>query len=361
MKIAIDCRKIRDGGIGTYLVNLLIQWQRQNLPAKLYLFGNSDDKELLFTGDDFAEFIAHDIPKYSIGELFSFSKPLRKIGVDLFFAPHYTLPFNLPCRSVVTIHDLIHFRYPGKAGLIGKAYARYMVGHACRQADAILTISEYSARDIAEHYKGCAPKIRHIYPGVDREIFKSYPRSEVEYFRDEISLPGEFILYVGALKPHKNPRALVEIANRLNIPVVIATQDRREAQEKLLGMIKNRRNMKFINISDNRQMALVYNAARLLIHPSFYEGFGLPPLEAMACGLPVVCSDNASLPEVVGDAALTFAPKDYEEMLEKINLCWRDEGLRNILENKGRERAGLFDWDRAARNIFEIFREVIDS
>jgi glycosyltransferase involved in cell wall biosynthesis len=105
-------------------------------------------------------------------------------------------------------------------------------------------------------------------------------------------------------------------------------------------------------------MALLYNAATILVHPAFYEGFGLPPLEAQACGLPVVCSNAASLPEVVGDAAMLFAPNDISSMVEMINLLWRDPAQRNILGAKGIERSCAFDWDQAARRTFEIFCEA---
>jgi glycosyltransferase involved in cell wall biosynthesis len=112
-------------------------------------------------------------------------------------------------------------------------------------------------------------------------------------------------------------------------------------------------------IDDRVNLAMLYNAAKILLHPSFMEGFGLPPLEAMSCGLPVVCSGATSLPEVVGDAALFFPPESYNSMLEKVNLCWRDNDLRNILRDRGFARAMEFDWGRTADGVFDSFIEVL--
>jgi glycosyltransferase involved in cell wall biosynthesis len=358
IKIAIDCRKIGDGGIGVYLRNLLMAWNKQKIPAKLYLFHQTKDCDRLCYPNDFAELIPHDIPKYSISELFSFSTPLKKIGADLFFTPHYTLPYRLPCPAVATIHDLIHLKFPTKGGPLGKIYASRLLSHACHTAGAILTDSENTKRDIANYFPRWKDKVKVIYPGVNRKIFRGYQPEEVDAFRKEKALPEKFVLYVGALKAHKNPQALIQIANLLEIPVIVATQDPRVFQEVLYKSVKNQSLMKMVSIGDDNQLALLYNAATILVHPAFYEGFGLPPLEAQACGLPVVCSNAASLPEVVGDAAMLFAPNNISSMLEMINLLWRQPAQRNILKAKGLERSRSFDWEQAASRIFEIFDKV---
>jgi glycosyltransferase involved in cell wall biosynthesis len=361
VKIAVDCRKIADGGIGTYLRNLLESWSKQGIPARFYLFHHPKDRDLICYPNDFAEPIPHDIPKYSISELFSFTAPLKKIGADLFFTPHYTLPYNLPCPAVVTIHDLIHLKFKSKGGLLGRAYARHFIAHACDTSRAIITDSKNTERDLAETFPRWANKVHVIYPGVDREIFKRYPPNEVEIFRSEKKLPEKFILYVGALKAHKNPGALLEIVNKLALPVVIATQDIQIYREYLIKAATEPNLLRVVSIQNDLEMALLYNAATMLVHPAFYEGFGLPPLEAMACALPVACSNAASLPEVVGEAALLFDPADLSGMIEKVNLLWRDTSLRDILSARGAERVRAFSWGEAAKSVFNIFCEVTGS
>ncbi len=340
MIIGVDCRKIGDGGIGTYLRNLLAEWQRQDVPAKFLLFHAPGDECLL--PDNFGERLSHAYPKYSLSELFSFNGPIRDRRADLFYSPHYTLPFGLPCPAVVTIHDLIHLKYKSRFGPLGKQYAKFMVGHAVKESRIILTDSEHSKSDIATISPSHAGKIRVAFPAVDRNVFKPRAGAEVEAFRREKSLPGEFVLYVGALKPHKNPAALTAIARELGLPVVVATRDLKAFEDLFTPDIKLNNLIHRIDISGDRELVLLYNAAKLLIHPAFYEGFGLPPLEAMACGLPVVCSSASSLPEVVGEAALLFDPHDRRAMLEKVNQCWREAELRDILKKRGLERSESF-------------------
>jgi len=357
--IGVDCRKIGNGGIGTYLRNLLAEWQRQDVPAKFLLFHAPGDECLLPV--NFGERLPCASPKYSLSELFSFNRPLKERRADLFYSPHYTLPFGLPCPAVVTIHDLIHLKYKSRFGPLGKRYAKFMVGHAVKESRIILTDSEHSKSDIAAISSSHAGKIRVAFPAVDRGIFKPCPRSEAQAFRREKSLPGEFVLYVGALKPHKNPAALSAIARELGFPVVAATRDLKTFEDLLTPDIKLNNLINRVDISGDRELVLLYNAARLLIHPAFYEGFGLPPLEAMACGLPVVCSSASSLPEVVGGAALLFDPNDRRAMLEKVNQCWREAELRDILKKRGLERSEVFSWGETAKKVFELFVEAAGS
>jgi len=280
------------------------------------------------------------------------------MNADIFFTPHYTLPFNLPCPAISTVHDLIHLRFRSKGGMIGRTYARFMIGHSCRSSKFVLTNSENSRRDIESFFPRQARKVRVVYPAVDRDVFRRRDDTAIARFRKEMELDEDFALYVGSLKNHKNPRALVEIANVSGYPVVIASGDRDIFYRKLYPLVKTGAKMRLIEIRNENQLALLYSSARILVHPSLYEGFGLPPLEAMACGLPVVCSNASSLPEAAGDAALYFNPDDYRELVEKVKPCWHDDRLRRILIDKGYQRARYFDWARSATRIFELFLEA---
>lgn len=359
LKIAIDCRKIRDGGIGTYLRNLLLSWQRLKVDAKFSLFCRPADEELLNFPPDFARMIDHDYPKYSFSELFSFRKPLAKIQADLFFTPHYTLPFNLHCPSVATVHDLIHLRQPVRFGVAGRIYARSVINHTGKRCSVILTDSDHSKRDIQALFPSWSDKVRVVNPGVDTDLFKSYPHEQVSQFKRERALPDEFILYTGALKQHKNPMALVEISNKLKYPVVIASRDGKTYYNRVLPAIDHKDGLSIFEVDTDLELALLYNSARVFVFPSFYEGFGLPPLEAMACGLPVVCSSKTSLPEVVGDSALMFSPDDIPAMLVKVEECWNNEQTRDRIRKSGVERARIFSWENTGRAVFDIFKEVL--
>jgi glycosyltransferase involved in cell wall biosynthesis len=358
IKIAIDARKISDGGIGTYLRNLLRCWKKQNVEADFYLFCHSDD---LSQFDDFKNsfnIVIHDYPKYSIRELFSFRKPLGKYNIDLFFCPHYTLPLGLPCRSVVTIHDLIHLRMPVRGGLFGRSYAKFIINNACKKSDVVLTVSEFSKTDIVDLFPKCSRKVKVVYNGIDKSIFKPLPEKEIESFRERYSLGKEFLLYVGALKNHKNPAALVKVINEFTIPLIVLTDDGTEFEKKLLSKVNDKNLLKMIQLKSEFEIALLYNSATALFHPSFYEGFGLPPLEAMACGLPVVCSNKTSLPEVVGGAAITFSPHNQNEMLSALKSVWDSREIRIKLSAQGLSRSEKFSWENTAMKTFEILRDV---
>lgn len=356
IKIAIDCRKISDGGIGTYLKNLLRCWKKQNIEAEFFLFCHSRDLPSFEEFKNSATIIIHDYPEYSVRELFSFRKPLKKHGVELFFSPHYTLPFNLPCPSVVTIHDLIHLRMPVKGGLLGRSYAKFIINKACKNSDVVLTVSEFSKNDIANFFPKWSSKVKIVHNGIDKSVFKPLPEEQVETFRRRHSLEKKFLLYVGALKDHKNPGALATAVNELDFPLVVLTMDRKDFQHKLVSKIKNENLLKRIQLDKQDDIALLYNSALILFHPSLYEGFGLPPLEAMACGLPVVCSNKTSLPEVVGDAAVTFSPENRGEMLDALKTAWDSREIRIKLSALGLKRSENFNWDKTAETTFEILK-----
>jgi glycosyltransferase involved in cell wall biosynthesis len=356
--IGVDCRKISDGGIGTYLRNIIEQWYSMGVDARLVLFCMPDDIGKLDYPESFAKIIIHGSPKYSVRELYSFRRHLVETKTDVFFTPHYTLPFNLPCPSVVTIHDLIHLKFRPRYGFFGKAYAKKIIGHAVKKCRILLTDSEHSKKDIISYFPRAAGKTVVINPAVNRSIYKIYHRDEIESFREKHRLPKKYIFYAGALKAHKNPKALADISNNLNVPLVVASQDEKIFKSEFSTLVSDTSKLILKKSVSEHELALLYNCAELFIFPSLYEGFGLPPLEAMACGLPVVCSDRTSLPEVCGDAALMFSPDNISDMLNKINLCLDDSTIRATLREKGLKRAEKFKWDAFAKRIFELIEKA---
>jgi len=358
LTIAVDARKIYDGGIGTYLRNILLCWKVQNINVRLFLFCGSKDISYFEQFSGFAEIVPHDYPKYSFSESFSFRKPLLNIEADLFFTPHYTMPFNLPCPAVATIHDLIHLRMPARFGVFGKAYAKFMINHTCKNSSHVLTDSKYSKDDLVSLFPKWREKVSVINPGVDTTIFKRYPEGEISRFKIENSLPDDFILYVGAMKPHKNPRALVKIVDKLQMNLVIVSQDMKNYSKLVLPQIKNKNLVRTINAKSDYELAMIYNCARAMVFPSYFEGFGLPPLEAMACGCPCVVSNRTSLPEVCGDAALYCDPDNADDIAEKIDCLLSDSTLRQDAITKGYDRARRFTWDKTASTIFDILKEA---
>ena len=366
MRIGVDVRKIRDGGIGTYISEVL----ERLIPAD-----PENHYTLFFAPEDFSEYNyswenvtkkVNRSGKYSLGEHLSFPLQARRERLDLFFFPHYTKSWWMPCPAVTTVHDLIHLRFPQYLpNPLAKYYARVIIGRACRSSKAVITVSEATKRDLLELFKIEEKKVKVIYNGVDHQTYCPLQDEErIGTFKKRYSLFRPFILYVGALKPHKNIPSLLKgyslFPLKGNFDLVIATfeEENREELDQLVAQLSLQDNLRYLFSLKKGELAMLYNCAHFLVFPSLYEGFGLPALEAMACGCPVIASNRASLPEVVGEAGLFFDPEEPEELAEKMSLLGNDEGLRQELRERGRTQAQKFRWKRTAEMTLEVFRTV---
>jgi glycosyltransferase involved in cell wall biosynthesis len=205
-----------------------------------------------------------------------------------------------------------------------------------------------------------------IHLGVDHGLFKIYPMDALEAYSRELDLPEKFILFVGTREPRKNLGRLIQAYAELPDPVqsefslvIVGPPGWGETDLPAINRLGNR--VVLLEYLDAQKLALTYNRASLLVYPSLYEGFGLPPLEAMACGCPVVVSRAASLPEVCADAALYVDPLDVQSIAEGMDRVLADEELRLSLRQKGRERAEVFTWENTARETLKVFAELLSE
>ena len=286
-------------------------------------------------------------------------------GVDLFHATDHLLPRFSRVRSVFTLHDLAFRLYPETHTALNRWFLSVMMPRFLQAADAVIAVSEHTKRDALRAYNLDEAKVRVIYEGVNPR-FRPAPPEAVAVVRRKYGLPERFILSVGTIEPRKNLetalaayRALKEggAAHRL---VIVGKQGwlyrgffRRLREEGLEGEVV------FPGFVPDDDLPALYSGADLFLFPSLYEGFGLPPLEAMACGAPVVCSDVSSLPEVVGDAALLVPPLDVRAWAEALRRLLGDADLRANLRARGLARAREFSWARAARATAEVYRQVM--
>lgn len=308
MRVAIDARKIRDFGIGTYIRGLI---------AGLVEIGEDEIVALAPKWAELPRGVEHvvaDAPKYSVRELLTVGRGIR---ADVFHAPHYVVPFTkLP--TVVTIHDLIHLKLRNP---LKRAYARTMMRRAARHT--VVTVSNAMKREI-EATLGARGVI--VTPnGVDAHFTPDGPRRD-----------GEYVLFVGNAKPHKNAAAAIEAAKRANVSLLLAGEG-----------------FEFFD-----DLAPVYRGAIALVMPSIEEGFGLPALEAMACGTPVITSTNEALVEVTSDAALHVDAHDVDALAHAIARVANDSSLRAQLSSRGIERAREFTWRRCAERAREAYRRA---
>ena len=369
MRIAIDARKLRDYGIGTYLRNLLRQLSRQGTAHEYVVFCHESDCDTVEEfGPQFRPVI-EPAGAYSVTEQFAVPMDLRRESVDLFHAPHYVLPLLTPCRSVVTIHDCIHLRFPQYLpSRVGYAYARAQMWTATHKAARVMTVSEASKRDILRYFRVPESRIDVIYNAIDERFWNEPAPEEIARVRERYRLTDPFILYAGNIKPHKNLERLIEAFNllRQNSPelrdvqlLIIGDEISKYATlRRAVHRYKLHKHVRFFGFVRDQTLAALYRLADVFVFPSLYEGFGLPPLEAMASGTPVITSNVSSLPEVVGDAAIMIDPYEPAAIAEAIHRVLTDAPLRVDLRARGLTRAREFSWERSIQRVRQIYEEV---
>jgi len=303
------------------------------------------------------EIAVHDLAPYGPASQIRLPGILRGLSPDLYFCPFYAPPVFFGGTMIFTIHDLIHLRFPADHGLKHRLFHRLVVGPAANKAAAVFTVSQHSRADIVE-LLGVDPRRVAITPGGAGPAFTPLPPSQRPAAAASLGLPLDFILGVGNSKPHKNLGALVAAHGLLGgqaPPLALAGlgPGQLPGLEPGPGLI-------LLPHLDDRQLALAYGAARVVVIPSLYEGFGLPVLEALACGAPLIAAKRASLPEVVGQAGLLVEP-DARSLARALGQVLADEGLRQRLAAAGPAQAGLFTWQGAAQSALVVFRRVLEG
>lgn len=362
-KLTIDARWLI-GGIGTYTLRLLEGLSRQGNGFEVHAITRQNHAELLKQWCSSVTVV--DVPIYTLREHWAIPRAAR--GSDLLHIPHYNAPLLSRGPMVASILDLIHITDPEyRSSIKSWAYARPMLNLVARKAEHIVTISEYSKAQIVDRLGISPSKITAIYCGVDPQ-FGNMDRHEASVAVSKaLGIQQPYLLYVGNLKPHKNIstllRAYALLRERHDIPqqLLIVGDDlrwgpaRREECSQL-GIVNATH---FVPHVTQELLPKVYAAADLLVMPSTIEGFGLPVLEAMAGGTPVVCSHAASLPEVGGDAVLYFDPKSPEELASAIDRVLSSPELQDSLRAKGLERAKQFTWEDSTRKHLELYRSLV--
>jgi len=360
--VGLDARMYTYTGIGRYIRNLLRGLDR--LPSRYHylLFGDPDVLKTAGVGEHFTIRPWFSRP-YGLGEQVQGLRQMGRERLTLLHVPHYNIPVLYRGALVVTIHDLIHLRFPRHVAAY--AYARSMLGLAVKKARTIIANSQSTRQDILLHWEVPDERIEVIYPGVDRTVFRPLnDTARLETFRGGWGLPRPYILYLGLLKPHKNLVRLVQAFARLR-----EDRDFSDVRLVLAGkMDKTYRELPseiqrldlvdwviFAGEMTEEEVPMLYNGAGLFVLPSLWEGFGLTALEAMACGVPVVASDRGSLPEVVGDAAVKFEALETESLAGAMAEVLKHEDLREDLIARGLRRAQEFSWETTARKTLQVY------
>jgi glycosyltransferase involved in cell wall biosynthesis len=363
MDLCIDSRMISCSGIGTVLKNLIPPLSSPPFSTTLIMHPEEPNREKWLRCYSWKSCKA---PIYSIKE--QFALPRCVSSCDLFWSPHYNIPL-WPIgakKRIVTIHDACHLAFQNTLGWKERLYAKTMYSQAVSRSDGIITVSKFSQDELHRLLSVPKDRIRVIYPGVD---FDRFSREESEEYkkmlRKKYSLPSSFFLFVGNVKPHKNLGLILDAYERnpIDIPFVILGKNKGLRQLDPIQMrIENSRNLqnKIIATGEvlDTELPTFYKMAVSLVFPSLYEGFGLPPIEAMAAGCPVIVSSNASIPEICEDAALFLHSNDPNELGETMLRVSEDALLRQSLREKGRRQARKFSWETTALLYKKLFEEI---
>ena len=371
MKIGIEAQRIfRNGKHGMDVVALELIRQIQLLDNKnqyLLFAKKGEDRSCIQDKENFRTVILNGVT-YAGWEQISLPAAVKKIRPHLLHCTANTAPYYRAVPMIVTVHDVIYLEevnFEGSAYQnLGNIYRKLVVPHAIKKAEKIITVSEFEKMVIADVCKTDPEKIVVIHNAVSERFNSNFDAARLGDFRKRYRLPEKFILLLGNTAPKKNTagalKAYAHYCSMANDPVPLVVSDfPRSAVLKILADLKRSDLAQIINSPGyipSSEMPLMYNCSRLFLYPSLRESFGLPVLEAMSCGVPVITSDIPAIREVAGDAAFFVDPQDARAIAEKIALLLNDSKQRKILIEKGYERANKFTWSDSAKKLIELYQ-----
>jgi glycosyltransferase involved in cell wall biosynthesis len=367
MRIGIDARltQYRQAGISRYTMQLIEGLGRCQTADEFVVLQSIRSKTLLV---DRPNFVRRRILTPSHHRLEQLALPLELYAarLDVLHSPDFIPPFLRRCRSVITIHDLVFMLFPH---FLTKDAARYygQIDEAVRRTDAIIAVSQSTKQDIMRLLGVPEKKISVIYEAVSPAFRPQRSAETTRRARERFGIPGDFILFVSTIEPRKNVPMLLKAFRwlldhyRLDVKLVLAGEKGWLFGEVFQQVTKQKlqEDVIFLGRVSNEELLMLYNTAQVLVAPSIYEGFGLTPLEAMACGTPVVVSNVSALPEIVGDAGLLVDPNNAEEIAVAVARLLGDAELRTSLVEKGYRRASVFSWDKAAQDTLALYHSLV--
>lgn len=373
MKIAIDALPVKSlqHGMGTYIFNLLKEMAQLDQAHDFVVF----KKPSVFTDLEKSQRfniqfrnLSKGLARRVVWEYTTLPKLLQKEQVDIFWGPSNFLPLRKACKYVVTIHDLSSFTYAHTYPYLRRKYYQYIIKQAVKRADLIITDSEFSRQDIINTFSVLPEMVKKIYCGID-DIFRRIESLDaIAQVKSKYKLPDDFILTLGVIEPKKNTERLIRAYAQLrdkhnNVPKLVIGGSKKYGWNnrrifELVETLVLKDAVNFTDFIEQKDLPVVYSAAKLFILPSLFEGFGLPVIEAMACGTPVITSKTSSLPEITGDAAVLINPYDTEEIGQAIIKVISDQQLQTEMRVKGFENVKRFSWQESAHELLCMFEQV---
>lgn len=377
MRIGFDIRPFlkEETGVGVYFRNLLFSLAKIDKSNEYFLFSSSlkdrfNPKKLPpLEKKHFREF------PYPVKIVNFFWQRLGWPPLDFFFKnrldlTHSPIPLPLPTRGkkIVTVYDIFFLDFAELADNQARRSFTQRMRKAMQEADGVVTISRFTAQQLEERFGIEGNQIKIVYPGIDRSYWENVEQKELEQTKANYGLPSEFLLFVGASEQRKNLLNLLEalkIVHARNRKISLFLigpkgRDHKNVKTKIQELELDRW-VKMIGYLDDKELKSFYWLASVLVYPSLWEGFGIPLLEAMACGVPVVTSQASALPETGGEAAVYSDPKNPEDIAEKIIQVLEDNSLREKLTAAGKKRIQSFGWEDAASDVLRFYEFIMEQ
>jgi glycosyltransferase involved in cell wall biosynthesis len=373
VRVAIDIRRAGDYGLGTYIINIVNQLARLDQDSQYLLIGQ---KRHLTEFDPLPQNFQLLEYKHEPGSLHTHLHlpwVLREARVDVLHMPWFYAPAMVPARLLLTVHDLSDVLTPPVGASPPVQTGRlFFARRALRRADHIFAVSQASRRELARTFAVPEKKISVIYNAVDERFLKEALPADANRILERHAVNSPYVLYAGNIKPQKNLARLIEAfavvkqelrdhpeLGQLKLLVIGEALTRHADLRRAVVRARVREDVRFLGFVPQAVLRVFYARARAFLFPSLYEGFGLPPLEAMAHGTPVLTSNVSSMPEVFSDAALLVNPENVFDIARGIRQILTDQPLRETLIRNGYERARLYSWERAAQLVRETYDGVL--
>ena len=377
MKVAIDIRRMTEFGIGTYIRNVVRTLARLDRESQYFLIGlpaKVDECRPLPPN-----FHAVPLPdrESTLKGSFEFRAVVRRLHCDVVHIPHlFWIPRGLSCPYVVTVHDLLDHMYGARdRSSLRRSLHLQLTRRALRKAARVLAVSQFTKSEIARTFAVPDDRIEVVYNAIDERFLHGHAsQADRDLIAERYQVNYPFLLYAGAIRPHKNVVRTIEAFSALktelekeqqlpDLKLIIIGDDLSGHPGLRRTVVRSgvQNDVRFLGFVPIEVLRIFYDVAKIFVFPSLYEGFGLPPLEAMAHGTPVVTSNTSSLPEVAGNAALLVNPENVFEIQRALQRALLDPVLRTRMKQRGYEQAQRFSWTSSVSRILEIYREVARS
>lgn len=307
------------------------------------------------------------ISPFSLRQQWAIPRLLRQLEADLYHSAYYLMPYAPGKPTLLTVYDLIPLLFPERASWRARLLFRAATGLALRAAQRYIAISQASRQDFLTHFQ-LDPAHITAAPLAADPVFRPQDAAAIAEFRRQHALPEQYVLYLGSNKPHKNLERLIEAWGQIEgelpeytLVVAGAWLPQHPEPRQRAEALKLEARVRWLGPAQGKYLPALYSAATVFVFPSLYEGFGLPPLEALACGAPVACSATSSMPEVLGDAAIFFNPTEVDAIAAALRRLLQDAALRQDLRQRALERAAQFTWEATARQTLAVYRQMLQE